>query len=165
MQFLKLVKGVMLALPIVAITACSSTKTNDIGSNTDVSSSASSTLTDPQLKTLETLQKQRNSTVYFDFDKYNIRSDFAALLDQHSAFLRANASISIVIEGHADERGTPEYNIALGERRANAVKSYLQSRGVAANQISIVSYGKEKPAVLGHSSEAHAKNRRAIIVY
>ncbi|MGL4959463.1 MAG: OmpA family protein, partial [Plesiomonas sp.] len=74
-------------------------------------------------------------------------------------------SYKVVVEGHADERGTPEYNIALGERRASAVKMYLQGRGVNAEQVSIVSYGKEKPAVLGHTEDAYAKNRRAVLVY
>ena len=71
----------------------------------------------------------------------------------------------MIIEGHADERGTPEYNIALGERRAAAVKSYLQANGASGEQLSIISYGKEKPAVLGHNEAAYAKNRRAVITY
>ncbi len=70
--------------------------------------------------------------------------EYAQLLDAHAAFLRANPSVRITIEGHADERGTPEYNIALGERRANAVKMYLQGKGVSADQLAIVSYGKRK---------------------
>lgn len=169
MQLSKLVKGVMLALPIIAVTACSSTNTaatkKEPVSDAETRASSSSGLTSAQLKTLEKLQKQSNSTVYFDFNKYSINSNFTKMLDKHADFLRNNASISVVVEGHADERGTPEYNIALGERRANAVKAYLQSRGVAASQISIVSYGKEKPAILGHNDDAYSKNRRAVIVY
>ncbi|KAA1446902.1 peptidoglycan-associated lipoprotein Pal, partial [Escherichia coli] len=106
---------------------------------------------------------QNNNIVYFGFDKYDISSDFSQLLDAHAAFLRSNPSYKVVVEGHADERGTPEYNIALGERRANAVKMYLQGKGVSGEQISIVSYGKEKPAVLGHDEAAYAKNRRAVL--
>ncbi len=87
------------------------------------------------------------------------------MLDAHAAFLRNNPSYKVTVEGHADERGTPEYNIALGERRANAAKMYLQGKGVNGEQISIVSYGKEKPAVLGHTEADYAKNRRAVIVY
>ena len=112
---------------------------------------------------LEQLKQQ--NIVYFGFDKYDISSDYANLLDAHAAFLRANPSVRITVEGHADERGTPEYNIALGERRANAVKMYLQGKGVSADQLSIVSYGKEKPAVLGHDEAAYAKNRRAVLDY
>ncbi|WP_180792269.1 OmpA family protein, partial [Vibrio parahaemolyticus] len=79
-----------------------------------------------------------------------VSPEYAEMLDAHAAFLRSNPSVRVVVEGHADERGTPEYNIALGERRANAVKMYLQSKGVSGDQVSLVSYGKEKPAVLGH---------------
>ena len=94
-----------------------------------------------------------------------LESVLRQMLDAHAAFLRNNPSYKVTVEGHADERGTPEYNIALGERRANAVKMYLQGKGVSADQISIVSYGKEKPAVLGHDEAAYAKNRRAVLVY
>jgi peptidoglycan-associated lipoprotein len=110
-------------------------------------------------------QLQQNNIVYFGLDKYDVASDYAQMLDQHAAFLRGNPSYKVTIEGHADERGTPEYNIALGERRASAVKMYLQGKGVSADQMSIVSYGKEKPAVLGHDEAAYAKNRRAVLVY
>ena len=87
------------------------------------------------------------------------------MLDAHANFLRSNPSYKVTVEGHADERGTPEYNIALGERRANAVAKYLQALGVPVSQISIVSYGEEKPLVLGQGEEAYAKNRRAVLVY
>lgn len=155
MQFSKLLKGAVIVLPLIVATACSSTSnksTNQDGlTGTDQSQ---------QIQRL-----QQINTVYFDFDKYNIKPDFAKVLDSHADFLRSNPALSVVIEGHADERGTPEYNIALGERRAAAVKAYLQGRGVTANQMSIVSYGKEKPAVLGHDAKAYEKNRRAVIVY
>src|SRR5699024_5125464 len=85
-------------------------------------------------------QLKQTNIVYFGFDKYDVTSEYAQLLDAHAAFLRANPSVRITIGGHADERGTPEYNIALGERRANAVKMYLQGKGVSADQLSIVSY-------------------------
>ena len=114
---------------------------------------------------LQMQQLQQNNIVYFGLDKYDVQSDYAQMLDQHAAFLRSNPSYKVTIEGHTDERGTPEYNIALGERRANAVKMYLQGKGVSADQMSIVSYGKEKPAVLGHDEAAYSKNRRAVLVY
>ncbi|MCP6423615.1 OmpA family protein, partial [Klebsiella pneumoniae] len=76
-------------------------------------------------------QLQQNNIVYFGLDKYDVASDYAQMLDQHAAFLRGNPSYKVTIEGHADERGTPEYNIALGERRASAVKMYLQGKGVS----------------------------------
>lgn len=87
------------------------------------------------------------------------------MLAAHAAYLSKDASLKVTIEGHADERGTPEYNIALGERRAQAVAKYIQALGVQADQISIVSYGEEKPLVLGQSEDAYAKNRRAVLVY
>jgi peptidoglycan-associated lipoprotein len=161
MQLSKLAKGLMLSLPIIAITACSSTKNDHYN---DTATTTSTSVTTAQTST-QLQQLQQQNTVYFDFDKYNIKADYATQLDGHAAFLRTNPSFTIVIEGHADERGTPEYNIALGERRANAVKAYLQGRGVASSQISIVSYGKEKPLVLGHNEAAYSKNRRAVIVY
>ncbi|HAS3827899.1 TPA: peptidoglycan-associated lipoprotein Pal, partial [Vibrio cholerae] len=94
-----------------------------------------------------------------------IASDYEAMLAAHAAYLVKNPSLRVTIEGHADERGTPEYNIALGERRAQAVAKYLEALGVQAGQLSIVSYGEEKPLVLGQSEEAYAKNRRAVLVY
>lgn len=156
MQFSKFIKGVVLVLPLVVATACSSTSnTNTSGTN------SSGNLTEAQ----QMQQLQTVNTVYFDFDKYNIKPDFAKSLDAHAEFLRSHPSFKVVIEGHADERGTPEYNIALGERRAAAVKAYLQGRGVPASQMEIRSFGKEKPAVLGHDAKAYEKNRRAVIVY
>lgn len=112
---------------------------------------------------LETLKK--NNVIYFDLDKYNIHTSYEKTLSDYADFLRQNNSYKIIIEGHTDERGTPEYNIALGERRANAIKTYLQTQGVSSNQISIVSYGEEKPEALGHNEEAYAKNRRVVLLY
>ena len=87
------------------------------------------------------------------------------MLAAHASYLSKNPALKVTIEGHADERGTPEYNIALGERRAEAVSNYLQALGVQADQISIVSYGEEKPLLLGQSEDVYAKNRRAVLVY
>lgn len=168
MQLNKVVKGLMLALPIMALAACSSTDSSSDGSNGGAGGGYGTNggfgSGDEQARlTLQQLQQQ--NVVYFDYDRYDVRSDFAQMLDAHAAFLRSNPSYKVTIEGHADERGTPEYNIALGERRANAVKMYLQGKGVSADQLSIVSYGKEKPAVLGHDEAAYAKNRRAVLDY
>lgn len=165
MQLNKVFKGLMLALPLVAVAACSSNKNDD---QTDTSNNVPVIEQGPTAEELarqQLEQLKQTNIVYFGFDKYDVTSEYAQLLDAHAAFLRANPSVRITIEGHADERGTPEYNIALGERRANAVKMYLQGKGVSADQLSIVSYGKEKPAVLGHDEAAYAKNRRAVLVY
>ena len=153
MQFSKFLKVAAVALPLIAVTACTTTNISKVG-NGSLSKEA-----------LEQLQKlQQINTVYFDYDKYNVKSEYETLLNAHAVFIRST-NLNVIIEGHADERGTPEYNIALGERRASAVKSYLQGNGVSGEQLSIVSYGKEKPAVLGHNEAAYAKNRRAVITY
>ena len=102
--------------------------------------------------------------VFFALDKSTIDSQGQATLDKQAAWLKANSSVNVVVEGHADERGTREYNLALGERRATAAKNYLVSAGVAASRVSTVSYGKERPAVDGHDESAWAQNRRAVTV-
>ncbi|OCG16438.1 peptidoglycan-associated lipoprotein [Gilliamella sp. Fer1-1] len=156
MQFSKFLKVAAVALPLITVTACSS------NNSSNVAGVASGSLSKEALEQLNKLQQI--NTVYFDFDKYNVKSDYATLLNAHAIFIRAN-NVKVIIEGHADERGTPEYNIALGERRAAAVKAYLQGNGASDSQMEIVSYGKEKPAVLGHDEEAYAKNRRAVVTY
>ncbi|WP_291971199.1 peptidoglycan-associated lipoprotein Pal [Candidatus Symbiopectobacterium sp.] len=168
MQFNNVLKVLMLALPVLAIAACSSHK-KDGNDQSTVGTAGSGyengNMFSSEQARLQMQELQRNNIVYFDLDKYDIRSDFAHMLDAHASFLRSNPSYKVTIEGHADERGTPEYNIALGERRANAVQMYLQGKGVSSDQISIVSYGKEKPAVLGNDEAAWSKNRRAALVY
>lgn len=104
-------------------------------------------------------------TVYFDLDRSTIKAEFQSVLDKHAVFLVKNSGQKIVIEGHCDSRGTPEYNIALGERRAIAVRTYLLNEGVSSSQISVVSYGEEKLAVMGASDYAMAQNRRGVLVY
>ncbi|NDJ58411.1 peptidoglycan-associated lipoprotein Pal [Enterobacteriaceae bacterium 4M9] len=174
MQLNKVLKGLMLALPVMAIAACSSNKSADsdqngaggmLGAGTGMDANGSGNMSSEEQARLQMQQLQQNNIVYFGYDSFDVSSEFAQMLDAHAAFLRNNPSYKVTVEGHADERGTPEYNIALGERRANAVKMYLQGKGVSADQIAIVSYGKEKPAVLGHDEAAYAKNRRAVLVY
>jgi peptidoglycan-associated lipoprotein len=103
--------------------------------------------------------------IYFDFDVSNVNNEDTRVLDAHAKYLNNNASVNVLIEGHADERGTPEYNIALGERRAKSVATYLENMGVNASQINVVSYGEEKAMVKTRSESAFAKNRRAVLVY
>ena len=112
----------------------------------------------------EVLESKLLKDIHFDFDKYNIRRGDAEILKENAALLKKNPKIMIQIEGHCDERGTVEYNLALGERRANNTKKYLTSLGISAPRISTISYGKEKPLDPGHNEEAWAKNRRAHIV-
>ena len=102
--------------------------------------------------------------VFFDFDKNALREDQKAALTEGVAWLKANPGVTIIIEGHCDERGTTEYNIGLGERRAMTVKEYLVSAGIAAERIAAISYGKERPFVLGHDESAWKWNRRGHFV-
>lgn len=99
--------------------------------------------------------------IHFDFDKYDIRPGDAKILDENAAWMKANASYLVLIEGHADERGTNEYNLALGERRAKATVNYLVAQGVRAGRITIISYGEERPACTEKTEACWARNRRA----
>ncbi len=99
--------------------------------------------------------------IHFDFDKYDIRPGDAKILDVNAQWMKANAGHLILIEGHADERGTNEYNLALGERRAKTTMNYLVARGIRANRITIISYGEERPLCTEKTEECWARNRRA----
>lgn len=99
--------------------------------------------------------------IYFDFDQFTLSADARNVLAGNAKYLQANSGVQIVIEGHCDERGSDEYNLALGESRALAAKDYLVSLGVSAKRLSVISYGEEKPAVRGATEDAWAKNRRA----
>lgn len=97
--------------------------------------------------------------VYFDYDRYDVRADAAPVLDAQAAWLTRYPNVQVRIEGNADERGTREYNLALGSRRANSVKEYLVSRGVSPSRVATVSYGKERPIDPGTTEEAYQRNR------
>ena len=103
--------------------------------------------------------------IYFDFDRDNIRSEFESVLVAHARYLRSNPNARVVLQGHTDERGTREYNMALGERRARSVERFLEVQGVSPSQLEIVSYGEERPAVRGHNDNAYAQNRRVVFAY
>ena len=102
--------------------------------------------------------------IFFDYDSSSINSSAKEILDIQATWLNSETSIKIMIEGHCDERGTREYNIALGEKRANSVKKYLISKGIDSSRISVTSYGKERPAFFGSSESVMSKNRRAVTV-
>jgi peptidoglycan-associated lipoprotein len=102
--------------------------------------------------------------IFFDFDKSNISPEARAILERQAAFAKTNAQLTFTVEGHCDERGTREYNLALGERRATADKNGLVSLGVQASRLTTISYGKERPAVVGSNEAAWAQNRRAVTV-
>ena len=99
--------------------------------------------------------------IFFDFDKYNVKPEFAKVLDSNAAWLKANAGQLVLIEGHCDERGTVEYNLVLGERRAKAAMNYLVAQGVQASRFTVISYGKERPFCTEHNEACWSQNRRA----
>ena len=102
--------------------------------------------------------------VLFDYDSAKLDTSAKILLDAQSRFLRANTDLNFIVEGHCDERGTREYNLALGEQRATAVRDYLVIQGIDPDRIKVISYGKEKPAVVGSNAMAWSKNRRAVTI-
>ena len=103
--------------------------------------------------------------VYFEFDSAKLSDESLRILESHGNFIAGNGSVSVRLEGHADERGSREYNIGLGDRRAQSVRRVLLFQGAAVDQIDTVSYGEERPAELGHTEEAWAKNRRVELIY
>ncbi|MEQ8354681.1 MAG: peptidoglycan-associated lipoprotein Pal [Kiloniellaceae bacterium] len=113
---------------------------------------------------MEQLTVEVGDRVFFDYDSYNVRADQRGTVEALAAWLDTHPSVTLTIEGHADERGTREYNLALGERRANSVRDYLVALGINPARLSTVSYGEERPAVLGSSDSAWAQNRRGVFV-
>ncbi|HUV31086.1 MAG TPA: peptidoglycan-associated lipoprotein Pal [Acidobacteriota bacterium] len=114
----------------------------------------------PQPPPKPVLKESQFKTVYFDFDKFNLRADAKASLDANYALLNEFPDVIIKIEGHCDERGTIEYNLSLGEKRAKSAQDYLVGLGITAARISVISYGKERPVDAGHDETAWDKNRR-----
>lgn len=106
------------------------------------------------------IQAFEAGNIYFDFDKSELKPEARAILDKKASWLKAHPDFSVRVEGHCDERGTNEYNLALGERRANAAMKYLNALGISSSRISTVSYGEERPVDSGHNEAAWAKNRR-----
>ncbi len=118
----------------------------------------------PTPGTQEHLVANVGDRVFFDFDKSDLQPDARATVESLAVWLNNYPAVTLTIEGHADERGTREYNLALGDRRANSVRDYLAALGVSANRLTTISYGKERPAVLGSNEDAWAQNRRGVFV-
>lgn len=117
-----------------------------------------------QRGSVQDFQVNVGDRVFFDYDKFEVKPAGRATLDKQAAWLKQYPQWKVVVEGHCDERGTREYNLALGERRANAVKSYLTNQGIPANRVTTISYGKERPVALGSNEAAWAQNRRGVTV-
>lgn len=174
MQFKPYAQSLVVAMSIAVMAGCSSTGGTQDGSTTSTpgtteaaGTTQSQGITSSQSSGTEMQQSAipDERTIYFDFDRDTIRPDFEPVLQQHAEYLRANPSTNVVLQGHGDERGTREYNLGLGERRAQSVERYLSIQGVSSSQLEIISYGEERPAVDGHSEEAYAQNRRVVFDY
>lgn len=181
MRFNNIVKCLAIALPLTVLSACSSNSDTDENSQVDTNAQVTQNAQEAQdsvqvtaAKRAAEIEEQKRQElealrsehiIYFDFDVSNVNQQYSAVLDAHATFLNANPGVKVLVEGHADERGTPEYNIALGERRAKSVATYLQNMGVEASQLTVVSYGEEKPMIKDRSEDAFSKNRRAVLVY
>lgn len=153
-------------LSVFLLTACSGQQTKEGGEKPGADTSAAS-----GLNTINGVPfDQANSpdsvrTIYFEYDKSNVREEFMPIIAAHGKLLASDSSRKVELQGHADERGSREYNIALGERRALSVRRLLIGHGVNSSQITTVSYGEERPAVTGHNESAWSKNRRVEIRY
>lgn len=178
MQGNKLLKLSVLIISMLALAACSSSSETDAedGSASSVADGAgsgsgsaaqASGAGSNQALTQEEIRAQnamRQTVFYFDFDVAEFKPEDRQTLTYHARDLAANSGKRIRLEGHADERGTREYNLALGERRANGILNYLIVNGASRSQIEVVSYGEEQPAATGQSDQAYARNRRVEIV-
>jgi peptidoglycan-associated lipoprotein len=145
----------------VLLTACASKKV-ETGATTTAAAPAVEKPSGPAPDSVEYFNQVVGNTVNFDYDKYDLRTDAQAILRGQAAWLNQNPSRTVTVEGHCDERGTREYNLGLGERRANAVKQYLVSLGVSAGRLKTISYGKERPICSSSDEACWAKNRRGV---
>ena len=146
-----------------AAASASSNTSSDAGGTTSAgTTSAGGASSIGSIRTPDELLAKVGSTVYFDYDQSSLTSEAQATLDRQAAFLKASPSFRLVIEGHCDERGTREYNLALGDRRASAVRDYLVAKGINASRLSTISYGKERPSVGGSNETSYSLNRRSV---
>ena len=152
---------VLLGATALLLAACSSVKLDDVNGDSANGGSGnfgSQPWNDPKSPLYE-------RSVYFDFNEYTVQTKYQKTLSAHASFLKANPKQKIIIQGNTDERGTAEYNLALGQRRSDAVRKSLNLMGVSDDQTEAVSFGKEKPKAEGDNEAAWAENRRADIVY
>lgn len=155
-------KFMCLMAALVMVSACDTTGTDDGSMGAGGAAGGKAGVARPG--TQEDLVVNVGDRVFFGFDKSDLTAEARATLDRQSAWLKKYPSVKVTVEGHCDERGTREYNLALGERRAAAAKNYLVAAGIGADRVKTVSYGKERPAVLGSNEAAWAQNRRAVTV-
>jgi peptidoglycan-associated lipoprotein len=161
----------LLSMMSVAVLAGCKTKSTKPEAPTDTATTTPTTPTTPTTSgvygpnDLDTDACLRQRVVYFDLDQDSLKPEFQAIMGCHAKYLRDRPSSRITLEGHADERGSREYNLGLGERRGNAVNSALQANGGSASQLTVVSYGEERPVATGSDEASWSQNRRVEIVY
>tara|TARA_Y100001970_G_scaffold164586_1_gene201101 strand:- start:4590 stop:5111 length:522 start_codon:yes stop_codon:yes gene_type:complete len=171
-MFLKILSTFLLVFFVAACSTTPKDTADSSGSGTtssssDVSSDSSSSGSETasiEPGSQEDLIVNVGDRVFFDYDSFELDSDAQELLQDQVAWLKQYSNVSVIIEGHCDERGTREYNLALGEKRAQAVKNYLLSLGISSDRLSTISYGKERPAVVGSNDGAWAQNRRSVTI-
>ena len=167
---MKLNRPLLIAVSVLALAACGKKAPKDLPPPPATDSSAQTgTGTGTTTGAVKGSQEDfvasvSSDRIFFDTDQYDVDAQDQQTLQSQAAWLQQNPNVRVTIEGHADERGTRDYNIALGDRRANAAKNYLASLGIDPSRINTVSYGKERPAALGSDESAWAQNRRAVTV-
>jgi len=151
----------LIGAAVIVLAACSSVKLDDVngaGGSGGSGNFSSQPWNDPKSPLFE-------KSIYFGFDEYTVQTKYQKMLSAHASYLKANPTQKIIIQGNTDERGTAEYNLALGQRRSDAVRKSLNLMGVSDNQMEAVSFGKEKPKAEGDTEAAWAENRRGDIAY
>lgn len=154
--------GVLAAVMLLA--ACQSTSGTAESTKAEEATAASTMTRNELTQAADDLQKNVGDRVFFGFDRYDLTNEARSTLSRQVEWMRRYPNMTVTVEGHADERGTRDYNLALGERRANAVKNYMTAMGVSSTRVGTVSYGKERPAVMGSDEAAWAQNRRGVTV-
>ena len=157
----------LIMIAAIGLLAACETAPKDAGDAAGSAASSSSSASSSDGSSAMTPAEELTSigdTVYFDYDSSTLSSEAKATLSAQAAFLAANPSVTIVVEGHCDERGTREYNLALGDRRASASRDYLVAQGVNSARIKTISYGKERPSFIGSNPYAYSKNRRSVSI-
>ena len=174
-----IIKLLTSALLVFFLAACSTTPKDTADSSGSGSTSSSSSVASGDSSSSDSTSEDSASIepgsqedlivnvgdrVFFNYDSAELDSDAQELLQDQVAWLKQHSSVSVIIEGHCDERGTREYNLALGEKRAQSVKNYLINLGISSDRVSTISYGKERPAVVGSNDGAWAQNRRSVTI-
>jgi len=172
---LQVISSIAALLLVAACETAPEESSDTSGSGTQTTTSSPSSTTSDAMKKTDTMKPAGpmsgsqedlvanvGDRVFFDFDEYKVKPRARGTLERQASWLRRNPNITLTIEGHCDERGTREYNLGLGQRRAEAVKKYLMALGIAENRLATISYGKERPVALGSNDSSWAQNRRGV---